>query len=231
VIDGRAMRVLGIETSSRRGSVALIEADQLVARAQSEGSGSHGEHILPLVDRLVAEAGFAPSSIDRLAVGVGPGSFTGLRVGIALAQGIALGLDIPVFGVSSLEAMAHAVPPERPGIRCALLDARRGEVFFAAYDEGLVQEVAARAIPHRGAIAAVEALCSAAKVFVGEVAAALAEPAQVFRSPRSDLPDATDTALIAAGRPLSVAGATPLYVREADAVLPDLPRSPLASQR
>jgi tRNA threonylcarbamoyl adenosine modification protein YeaZ len=225
------MRVLGIETSSRRGSVALVEGDQLVARGESVGSGTHGEHILPLIDRLVAEAGFAPSSIDRLAVGVGPGSFTGLRVGIAIAQGIAVGLDIPVFGVSSLEAMAHAAPARRPGLRCALLDARRSEVFFAAYDQALVEVLSARTLPYDGAVEAVERLCSGLKLFLGEQSAALVSPDRVFRSARSDLPDATDTALIGAARPLALAGATPLYVREADAMLPDLPRSPLASQR
>jgi tRNA threonylcarbamoyladenosine biosynthesis protein TsaB len=222
------MRVLGIETSSHRGSVALIDGDQLVARAESEGSGTHGEHILPLVNRLMADAGFAPHSLDRIGVGVGPGSFTGLRVGVALAQGIALGLDIPVFGVSSLEAMAHAVPQNRPGIRCTLLDARRNEVFFAAYDERLAEVLTARALPWDKAVAWVETLCTAPKVFLGEPCAVLVDPERAFRSPRSDLPDATDTALIAAARPLCVAGATPLYVRDADAVLPSLPRSPLA---
>ncbi|MBN1611702.1 MAG: tRNA (adenosine(37)-N6)-threonylcarbamoyltransferase complex dimerization subunit type 1 TsaB [Polyangiaceae bacterium] len=223
------MRVLGIETSSRRASVALTEGDQLVVRAETVGFGTHGEHTLPLVDRLVAEAGFAQSSIDRVAVGVGPGSFTGLRVGIALARGIALGLDIPVFGVRSLEAMAHAVPSDRPGVRCVLLDARRSEAFFAAYGPALVEVLSARTLPCSGAVAAVQALCPGPQVFVGEFSAALVGPDRVFRSPRSDLPDATDTALIAAARPLALSGATPLYVREADAVFPDLQRSRVVS--
>lgn len=225
------MRVLGIETSSRRGSVAIVENDRLIARSESEGSGTHGEHVLHLIDRITAEAGFAPSSIDRVAVGIGPGSFTGLRVGIALAQGIAIGLDIPVFGVGSLEAMVRSVPLSRPDIRCAVLDARRNEVFFAAYDQNLNELLAPQALPWDGAARSIEAMCPGAKVFVGEPSTVLFDQSWVFRSPRSDLPDATDTALIGATRPIGLPGATPLYVRDADAKLPNLPRSPLAGER
>ena len=92
------MRVLAVETSSPRGSVALLEGGRLLAEKSHEQPNSHAEQILPLIRELLAEAGFAPSSLDRIGTGIGPGSFTGLRVGIALAVGIGLGLDRPVVG-------------------------------------------------------------------------------------------------------------------------------------
>ena len=218
------MRLLAIETSSRRGSVALAENGRIVVASPHEGPASHAERILPMVDRLMAEAGYQPSSLDRVAVGVGPGSFTGLRVGIALAQGIALGADVPVFGVGSLAAMAHAVPTSLTGLRCPLLDARRGEVFAAIYDQELAEVIAPCTLPRQAVISALDALCAAEKLMLGE----LAEITTGYRSPRTDLPDARDVACVAAQLPNERQGAEPAYVREADAVLPRLPRSPLS---
>src|SRR5690606_29707052 len=113
----RAMqRVLALETSSRRGSAALY-AGEIVAEASHEIPNAHGEQLGKLVDGWLAEAGWSKSQIDRLAVGIGPGSFTGLRVGIALAQGMALGLDRPLVGISSLVALSCAplvAPTQNP---------------------------------------------------------------------------------------------------------------------
>src|SRR5690606_7672218 len=106
----------------------------------------HAEELVPLLDRLLADAKLPRERLQLIAVGLGPGSFTGLRVGIALASGIALGLGIPLVGVPSLVALAHglqldhALPatndtdPEWLG---ALTDARRGEYFFAAFNRRL----------------------------------------------------------------------------------------------
>jgi tRNA threonylcarbamoyladenosine biosynthesis protein TsaB len=204
--------------------VAIIENGRLVAHTQHDGWGRHGERILPMVEQLMANGGYAPSALDRIGVGVGPGSFTGLRVGIALAQGIALAHDLPVFGVGSLEAMAHAVPLELPGLRCPMLDARRGELFVAAYDSELVLRVPPRALAPETVWASLLAECPGPVVATGEVAEAHAPSVQVYRSERADLPSAQDVALLAEARPLSSAGAAPVYVRDADAVLPKLRR-------
>ena len=104
------MRCLGIETSTRQGSVALVEHDQVVSVRLHQELNRHGERMLPLVEQLLSEAGWPLSSLDRIGVGIGPGSFTGLRIGVALAQGIGLGLACPVVGVGSLHAMAFAAP-------------------------------------------------------------------------------------------------------------------------
>src|SRR5438552_3135763 len=125
------VRTLGIETSTSQASVALLEGGRVVlARAHARPKQS-AERLLPLIAELLEEAGWPRSSLDRIGVSVGPGSFTGLRVGIACAQGLSLGLGIPLVGVTSLQAMARAVPESILGLRCAILDARRAEVFAA----------------------------------------------------------------------------------------------------
>lgn len=235
------MRVLAIETSSARGSVALIETGRVVAEAGHERPNAHAEEILPLVRRLLGEAGWASSSLDRIGVGIGPGSFTGLRVGIALAQGLGLGLDRPVVGVGSLRAMARGVPPEHPGARCALLDARRDEVFLAIYDEPR-ELVAPRAVPRSALLAAFapdgELAPSrlpgapAELVLVGESIPELeaSRPGlSRFASPDTELPSARWVGILAGELDPGLHPAEPIYVRGAGATLPDLPPSPLSS--
>jgi tRNA threonylcarbamoyladenosine biosynthesis protein TsaB len=222
------VRVIGIETSTLRGSVALAESDGPVAAASHEQPNAHAEAILPLLERVLAEAGWPKSSIDRIAVGVGPGSFTGLRVGIALAQGIALGLGRPIVGVGSLCAMARAVPASVAGHRVALLDARRGEVFAAAYAEDGAELAAAAALPRETALAKLARRVAGPRVLVGRVARELAGAESPFASEPTDLPHATWTALIGAEL-VPGAAAEPLYIRDAGATRPSLPPSPFGT--
>ncbi len=219
------MRVLGIETSALRGSVALVEAGRVVRAASQTEPNAHAERTLPLVERVLAEAGWARSSLDRVAVGIGPGSFTGLRIGMALGQGIALGLGIPVVGVGSLRAMAAAVPADRSGLRVPLLDARRSELFAAVYDAAGQELVAPLALPQVSALSTLEERAPGARVLIGEVTAVLAVPG-ALRSAETDLPHAGFTAIVGAGLDPALSPAEPLYVREADAIKPDLPPSP-----
>ena len=141
------MRILGLESSSRRGSLALVEDGRLVRSVEHEEPNSHAERLLPMLERLLAEAGWPKSSLDRLGVGVGPGSFTGLRAGIALGEGLSVGLDRPLIGIGSLLAMAHGALSEQPGPCCALLDAQRGELFAAVYAENQRERRAPLAVP------------------------------------------------------------------------------------
>jgi tRNA threonylcarbamoyl adenosine modification protein YeaZ len=222
------MRVLGIETSTRRGSVALWD-DRLVLALDHDKPNAHAEALLPLVSRLFAETGTPKSSIERVAVGTGPGSFTGLRVGIALGEGIALGVGVPLVGVGSLEAMAHAArASKRP--RVAVLDAGRGELFLAAYGTDGAELVAPCAVPIaecRERIFAVEALRGA--LFVGEGAAKLGADLDISRGSELDLPHASSVAALGAERDPVRSPPDPIYVRGAGATLPDLPPSPLSS--
>jgi tRNA threonylcarbamoyladenosine biosynthesis protein TsaB len=222
------MLVLGIETSTRRGSVALSNGDELVLALAHDEPNAHAEALLPLVTRLFAETGISKSSLERVAVGTGPGSFTGLRVGIALGEGIALGLGLPIVGVCSLEALARSVgDAKRP--RVAVLDAGRGELFVAGYAADGAEILAPSAIPVAEAHARIfgsEALRNA--VVVGAGAAKLGD-VDALSGPELDLPHARWVAALGALRDPERSPPDPIYVRGVGATLPDLPPSPLVS--
>ena len=223
------MRVLAIETSSARGSVALAEGRTGVCTLEHERANAHGESILPLVEQALSLAGWNRQQLDRIAVGTGPGSFTGLRVGIAIGQGLAEGLEIPLVGVPSLRAMALAVPPEVVGCRCVLVDARKGELFAGAYDADGTERLEARLVASIGALPPLLGDLPEL-LFIGNGAAGLPGDLRVLRGPETDLPHARWTAraaLDATATPL----VKPLYVRDAGAVMPRLPQNPLRATR
>jgi len=140
------MIVLGFDTSTSATAVALRLADGRTTQARDDPpAGAHPGHatrLLELTRGLLAQAGVAWSGLDRIAVGVGPGSFTGLRVGVATARGLAQSLSAELVGVSSPRTLAAtALAPdagdaEECGAVLAVIDARRGEVFAAAYEAG-----------------------------------------------------------------------------------------------
>jgi tRNA threonylcarbamoyladenosine biosynthesis protein TsaB len=218
------MRILGIETCSRRGSVALCEGNVLIARCEHLEPQSHAERMLALVERALSEAAWPRSSLDRIAVGVGPGSFVGLRVGIALAEGLGLGLGRPVVGVASLHAMLAAVPEELRQPRVAMLDARRGELFVAAESADRRRLFEPKAVPRAEIHALLAALHS--PLVLGEVARELELSQRVLSGPEFDLPDACWIARLGAALDADSAPAIPLYVRGPGATEPNLPPSP-----
>jgi tRNA threonylcarbamoyladenosine biosynthesis protein TsaB len=135
------MIVLGLDTATPATAVGLRLADGTTLRAYDEPEAGarpgHTTQALALASELLAQAGIGWGALERIAVGVGPGTFTGLRVGIATARGLAQSLGIEVVGVSSLWVLAQAALWETDSqMRCALaaIDARRGEAFAAAYD-------------------------------------------------------------------------------------------------
>src|SRR5258706_11061756 len=105
-----------MDRSTRRAEVALWEGGACVARERNTEAAKHAETLLVLVDRLFALSGWSKSGIDVVVPGLGPGSFTGVRVGLATAKGIALGLGRPIVGVSGLEAMAGALDEQAPDV-------------------------------------------------------------------------------------------------------------------
>jgi tRNA threonylcarbamoyladenosine biosynthesis protein TsaB len=221
------VRILGIETSTRRGTVALVEHGQPIVALAHDEAGAHAERVVGLVEEALAQAGWTKQSIDRVGVGVGPGSFTGIRVGIALAQGISLGLDLPLVGVESLKAMARAVPRSTPGLRCALVDARRGEVFMAAYEPDGATVLAPVAVPRQAALGRLAELCPGQRILLGEVLAELGGPPHCA-GPLAALPHASCVAMLAGESPVPNGPVVPLYARDADAARPDLGPNPLA---
>lgn len=125
------MRILAIETSTSLGGVAILERERLVRNIEEEVPRRHLEWLAPAIQRLLGEAGLSPSEIEAVAVSVGPGGFTSLRIGIATAVAWGRARRVPVVGVSTLAALAAGVAPD--GYVCPMLDARRGEVAAALF--------------------------------------------------------------------------------------------------
>lgn len=129
------MWLLALETTTRNGSVALLDDDVVVAERAGDPALSHAERLPADFAAVLAGAGLAPGAIDVFAVATGPGAFTGLRIGLAAVQGLALALDRPAAGVPSLPALAWTALEADPGLTAAgaWLEASRGEVFSAVY--------------------------------------------------------------------------------------------------
>lgn len=128
------MNLLAIETATEACSVALLHGDALLDRTEL-APRRHAELVLPMAEDLLAEAGIARRQLDAIAVGQGPGAFTGVRLAISVAQGLALALDIPVVPVSSLAALAMQAPHNGATILAAI-DARREEIYAGTFRLG-----------------------------------------------------------------------------------------------
>jgi tRNA threonylcarbamoyladenosine biosynthesis protein TsaB len=233
------MRALAIDTSTDTAGVALCDGDSCVARTPLDSGrpsppepGLHGERLLGLIDDVLRKAGWRKRDLELLACCLGPGSFTGVRVGVATAKGIALALGLPIVGIGSLEIMAHAYfsrrsPPAGPDEAVvSLLDARKGEVFWAAYaSSGLL-------LGGPGHLAASEVAALPARIprreiaFVGEVARRLPlEAARIVSAMETDRPDPgvlahLGMAALARRGPDDLDALEPAYVRPPDITLP-----------
>jgi tRNA threonylcarbamoyladenosine biosynthesis protein TsaB len=123
------MRLCAVETSTPIGSVALFENGALIAEAEQRVSNAHGEALLPILDRLLSAAGWKAKDVERWGVGIGPGSFTGTRIGVATVKGIAIATGADVIGVDAFAAVSNGVEINDNEMMAAVLDAQRGEVF------------------------------------------------------------------------------------------------------
>lgn len=209
-------RLLAFESSTRRCSAALLEGEAV--RATREERGQPGDLLLPFAEALLGELGWEASTLDALAVGVGPGSFTGTRVGVAAAKGLALALGVPLLGVGSLRAMARAAAPGEGEAVAPVVYAGRGEVFAAIYAggaEGVLDEVLAPLLA------------------TPEVARARVEGARLLATEELELPGASVVAppharevgrealrRLLAGDLDALDALEPHYVRPSDAQLP-----------
>lgn len=209
--------VLGIDTSTDV-RVGLARDGEILARRHIADTRQHVEQLIPLVGEALAEAGATMADLDLICVGLGPGPFTGLRVGIVAAQTLAAVRRIPLHGVCSLDVLAVAVTGLDEFVVAA--DARRKELYWARYAQGQRLEG-----PH---VTAPEDLPDLPVVGPGV-------PAYVDRlgdRPRPAGPDHLDAGLMAAlGTDLPSAGTQPLYLRRPDAAEPTRRKSALARMR
>ncbi len=126
-------RILTLDTATENCSVALYQDGQVISRSMISPR-EHTQRILPMVDEVLAEAGIKLPELDAIAFGRGPGSFTGVRIGIGIAQGLAFGADLPMIGVSNLEAMAQAAHRLCQAEQALVaIDARMNEVYFGQF--------------------------------------------------------------------------------------------------
>jgi len=208
------MIVLGLDTCLSSCSVAVLDGERVLASAREVMARGHQERLAPMAQAVMAEAGLGFDQLDRIAVTVGPGSFTGLRVGIAFAKGLALALDKPAVGIGTLEALAA----EAEGLVFPAVDARRGQLYLQAFEDG-------RALMAPDALGAETAAARIAELsmgrpftLVGSGAALLAELMPSARVLAAEGADARLVARLAAGR--APAPLKPLYLRAPDAKLP-----------
>jgi tRNA threonylcarbamoyladenosine biosynthesis protein TsaB len=223
------MLVLALDTALDRTAVAVTDGRRLaVVRSQAMDRG-HAERLFAMIADALSEAGLTVGSMDRIAVTVGPGSFTGIRVALAAARGLALATGRPVVGVGTLEALRASCPEPPDGPVLAAIDARRGEVYAALFDrDGDVLE-APFVDDAEGVLARTG---DRAAVVIGSGAPILAHAAAVSGRrvpPVVPLagPDPLAVARLGASRPIPDRPPGPVYLRAPDAK-PQAPQAELA---
>jgi len=214
--------ILCIDTALGACSAAVVECagDEVTVRARAfeMRDRGHAEALAPMIRAVMEDAALDFQAIDRFAVTIGPGSFTGLRVGIATARGLALAAGRPLIGISTLEAVAANVPADVTGTVAAALDARRDELYLEVFGPRRESLTGPRLVFLGDAASLVP---EGPAVLVGSGAALLAEQRPDFIvSAASPQPDAAVFAPMAAARPIPAAPPEPLYLRAADAKLP-----------
>jgi tRNA threonylcarbamoyladenosine biosynthesis protein TsaB len=131
--------ILAFDTCTLAGTLAVGNADRVMAEAYFETEKGHTGWLMPQIDSMLGDLGMGTADVDAVAVGVGPGTFTGVKVGVATAKAIAMGLDVPLAGIPTLDILAAGVSEE--GIIMSVLDAKRGMLYVAAYrnESGLLR--------------------------------------------------------------------------------------------
>ncbi len=252
------MLTLALDTTTKAGSVAVMRGAQLLAVRHGDGTRTHGERLPDEIERAMVAAGVTPGALQLLAVASGPGAFTGLRIGLAAIQGLAMVIGCPVVGVSALDALAAAALEEADPRVTAIatwMDAQRGEVYAALYrrDEQDAGPPRAQSAPVVGAPAVILATMAPDLAghtrFIGD--GALRYRADVARFSVDHLGDGGPAQALAPyiariGQQLAARGDAgpphalqPLYVRRPDAELerarksstPSLPSTPSKDQR
>ena len=217
------MRVLALDTATEACSVALLTADGVAYRFAEVGRG-HAEHILGMIDAVLAEAEISLSMLDGIAASVGPGAFTGVRISVAVAQGLAFGAGLGVVPITTLEALALGAMQKGASHALACLDARMGEVYWGCFAADPARALVPRGVPRVGPPADVKLPDPAPYQGIGRGFSAYPELAvlpglRLDPADRHALPDARDMARLGAvrllaGEALDPADLKPLYLRD-----------------
>lgn len=214
------MKILAIDAATEACSVALQIGDDVISQFEVAPQ-QHSQKLLPFVDQVLAQADLSLSQLDAIAYGQGPGSFTGVRIGVSVTQGLAFGADLPVVGISNLAAMAQqAIATTKCQQVVTAIDARMAEVYFALYqnDQGLAQLVDKETVIKPELLTAME-LNQAASAGTGwQTYGDILAPKFACERTDIDLPSAEfilplAAAKVAAGETVSAEQAQPNYVR------------------
>lgn len=221
------MIILGIETSTKTGSVAVVSENGVIAQYSLNIEVTHSERLMSTVDRVLKDTCIAFSNLVGFAVAIGPGSFTGLRIGLSTVKGLALATGNPVAAVPTLQALAWNLPYAVYPV-CPLLDARKNEVYAALYrfdEKALVQVLPEAVIP----IARLAEWISEKTVFTGEGSQIYRTDIQkvfgeraVFAPQSAILPSGASVAeiglhMIKSGKQAELDSLTPMYIRRPEA--------------
>ncbi len=221
------MLILGIETSTKTGSVAVVSEDGVIAQYSLNIEVTHSERLMSTVDRVLKDTGLAIAEFGGFAVAIGPGSFTGLRIGLSTVKGLAFAAGKPVAAVPTLQALAWNLPYAAYPV-CPMLDARKNEVYAALYSFDrtvFTQLMPETTIPIRELAGRI----SGKTVFTGEAAHLFRAEienqfgsAALFAPFAAALPSAATVAklgldMIKNGKETDPDSLTPLYIRRPEA--------------
>lgn len=221
------MRILGIETATKTGSVAVVSEQGVIAEYTLNIELTHSERLMSTVDRVLTDTGIVVSDLDGFAVSIGPGSFTGLRIGLSAVKGLALVTNKPVVPVPTLKALAWNLPYSKHLI-CPLLDAKKKEVYAAVYrseDKDLVRVMPETAISLKDLSARITDKTiftgEGANLFRSEIQALFGERA-LFAPLSAMAPSAASVAeigllMLGAGERADADSLTPMYIRRPEA--------------
>lgn len=223
-----SMKILGIDTSTRCGSIGLIDGKEVISEHLLNLPVTHSEKLLESIDHLLRGARCSMEELDGWAISLGPGSFTGLRIGVSTIKGLAYATRKPVAGVSSLDVLAYQISPT-PYLICPILDARKGEVYtaFYRYDEAnLLQRCSPyQAIKPKDLVKHIDERV----IFVGDGVKTYSDFLEkslhsfaLFPEPSLHLPHGSTVAglgreLLLKGSSLDIKRFTPIYVRASEA--------------
>lgn len=228
MVNWLLMKILALETATLAGGAALLDGGRVVGQSLLNIALTHSERLMAVVDRLLQDSGWEVKDLEGVAVSIGPGSFTGLRVGVATAKGLALALGVPIAAVPTLDALAATLPFAEAPV-CPLLDARRGEVYLSRYrwtDGGMTREwdyLALSPEAAAGRLAPPVILLGdgvpACRPFLGRLGAGvrIASPAHSLPSPA--VVGELGHALLESGQAVAAEALVPLYLRSSEAEL------------